>query len=89
MFKLAHCLSPLHSTVVQQFQEYVEPEEGEEPKSPRRTTAPGTVGGEDEKVLLPLGETTLTHNLGIPIVVVITKVITYNFLNTFLSLLFI
>ncbi|XP_071785046.1 cytoplasmic dynein 1 light intermediate chain 2-like [Asterias amurensis] len=66
-------LREMEERLVQQFQEYVEPEEGEEPKSPRRTTAPASVGGEDEKVLLPLGETTLTHNLGIPIVVVITK----------------
>ncbi|XP_022083930.1 cytoplasmic dynein 1 light intermediate chain 1-like isoform X2 [Acanthaster planci] len=66
-------LRELEERLVQQFQEYVEPEEGEDPKSPRRTTAPGTVGGEDEKILLPLGETTLTHNLGIPMVVVVTK----------------
>ena len=30
--------------------------------------------GEDDKVLLPLGENILAQNLGIPIVVVLTKV---------------
>ena len=61
-------VSSITIPVVQQFQEYVEPEEGVNP-APRR-------GGKDEeKVLLPLGETTLTNNLGIPLVVVLTKVI--------------
>ena len=66
--------------MVRQFQEYQEPAEGDEPKSPSRRTSsnPSGTGGvaasEEDKVLLPLGETTLTQNLGIPFVVVVTKV---------------
>lgn len=58
--------------MVRSFQEYVEP--GEEfPASPqRRNTA--SPDDRDESVILPLGEDTLTHNLGIPVVVVCTKV---------------
>lgn len=56
-------------TVVRHFQEYQEPEEGVvSPPRPRGFNA------EEEKVVLPLGESTLTNNLGIPIVVVVTKV---------------
>ena len=69
----------LYIAVVRQFQEYQEPEEGEDVKSPRRTTSnptniAGSAASEEDKVLLPLGETTLTHNLGIPLLVVVTKV---------------
>lgn len=53
--------------MVRQFQEYVEPDE-----SSQRRQNPASRS--DDEVLLPLGETTLTHNLGIPIVVVVTKV---------------
>ncbi|PIO36440.1 hypothetical protein AB205_0048490, partial [Aquarana catesbeiana] len=56
---------------VRNFQEYVEP--GDEfPASPQRR---GTSSQEerDDSVILPLGEDTLTHNLGIPVVVVCTK----------------
>ena len=35
--------------------------------------AGGPGGEEDESVLLPLGETTLTDNLGLPIMVFVTK----------------
>ena len=53
--------------VVRQFQEYAEPDESTEDR--RRS------GIKDEdKVLLPLDENVLTDNLGIPIVVVVTKV---------------
>ncbi|KAJ8303022.1 hypothetical protein KUTeg_019418 [Tegillarca granosa] len=61
------------------FQEYTEPEEGQPTSSqsthrrdvnPLHPTASHT---DEDKVLLPLGENTLSHNLGIPIVVVITK----------------
>uniref|UniRef100_A0A8C2GXU0 Dynein light intermediate chain n=1 Tax=Cyprinus carpio TaxID=7962 RepID=A0A8C2GXU0_CYPCA len=52
------------------FQEYAEPEEST-PSSPQRR-APAA-GGEDESVLLPLGDNVLTHNLGIPVLVVCTK----------------
>ncbi|XP_072013070.1 cytoplasmic dynein 1 light intermediate chain 2-like isoform X2 [Amphiura filiformis] len=71
-------MQDLEQKLVRQFQEYQEPEEGDDAKSPRRTTTsnpsgPGGAGSEEDKVLLPLGDTTLTHNLGIPLVVVITK----------------
>lgn len=64
--------------VVRHFQEYIEPEEGQLIQSPPRRGPnplhPTASGTEEEKVLLPLGETTLTNNLGIPLVVVVTKV---------------
>lgn len=53
--------------VVKQFQEYTEPGSGEDGTPQRRSE-------EEESVLLPLGDNTLTHNLGIPVVVVCTKV---------------
>ncbi|XP_056376082.1 cytoplasmic dynein 1 light intermediate chain 1 isoform X4 [Hyla sarda] len=57
--------------VVRSFQEYVEP--GEElPVSPQRRNT-SSQDDRDESVILPLGEDTLTHNLGIPVVVVCTK----------------
>lgn len=65
----------LHA-VVKQFQEYTEPGTGEDGAPQRRSE-------EEENVLLPLGDNTLTHNLGIPVVVVCTKVhITLFFLHT-------
>ena len=60
-------------------QEYIEPDEaalqsGNLPKRSGLLSPAGGPGGEeDESVLLPLGETTLTDNLGLPIVVVVTK----------------
>lgn len=56
--------------VVKAFQEYGEPEDAN-PASPQRR-AP--TAGEDEAVVLPLSENTLTHNLGIPVLIVCTKV---------------
>ena len=56
--------------VVKQFQEYTEPGGGEDGTPQRRSE-------EEESVLLPLGDNTLTHNLGIPVVVVCTKVHTH------------
>ncbi|TRY69775.1 hypothetical protein DNTS_006005 [Danionella cerebrum] len=56
--------------LVKAFQEYVEPEEAT-PGSPQRR-AP-TAAGDDESVLLPLGDNILTHNLGIPVLIVCTK----------------
>lgn len=53
--------------VVKQFQEYVEPGSGEDGTPQRRSE-------DEESILLPLGDSTLTHNLGIPVVVVCTKV---------------
>uniref|UniRef100_A0A8C2EWY4 Dynein light intermediate chain n=1 Tax=Cyprinus carpio TaxID=7962 RepID=A0A8C2EWY4_CYPCA len=58
------------SKLVKAFQEYAEPEEST-PASPQRR-APAA-GGEDESVLLPLGDNVLTHNLGIPVLIVCTK----------------
>uniref|UniRef100_A0AAX7TX81 Dynein light intermediate chain n=1 Tax=Astatotilapia calliptera TaxID=8154 RepID=A0AAX7TX81_ASTCA len=55
--------------VIKAFQEYTEPEDAT-PSSPQRR-AP--TAGEDEDVVLPLGENTLTHNLGIPVLIVCTK----------------
>ena len=65
--------------VVRFFQDYTEPEETQSSsQAPHRVDAnplnPAAVATEDEKVVLPLGENVLTHNLGIPIVVVLTKV---------------
>lgn len=57
--------------VVKQFQEYTEPGSGEDGTPQRRSD-------EEESILLPLGNNILTHNLGIPVVVVCTKVNTHN-----------
>ncbi|GAA6087373.1 cytoplasmic dynein 1 light intermediate chain 1 isoform X1 [Tachysurus ichikawai] len=59
----------LEHRLVKQFQEYVEPGSNVEGVSQRRNAEP-----EEESVVLPLGDNTLTHNLGIPLVVVCTKV---------------
>lgn len=59
----------VYDAVVKQFQEYVEPGSSVEGASQRRSAE-----SEEESVVLPLGENTLTHNLGIPLVVVCTKV---------------
>lgn len=56
--------------VVKAFQEYTEPEDAT-PSSPQRRAPPA---GEDEAVVLPLGDNTLTYNLGIPVLIVCTKV---------------
>uniref|UniRef100_A0A4W4GXA4 Dynein light intermediate chain n=1 Tax=Electrophorus electricus TaxID=8005 RepID=A0A4W4GXA4_ELEEL len=63
-------MKELEQTMVKAFQEYVEPEEAVPPSPQRRGPPAGT---EDEGVLLPLGENVLTHNLGIPVLVVCTK----------------
>ena len=65
--------------VVRFFQDYTEPEETQSssqapPRGDANPLHPAAVATEDEKVVLPLGENVLTHNLGIPIVVVLTKV---------------
>ncbi|ESO81920.1 hypothetical protein LOTGIDRAFT_223679 [Lottia gigantea] len=67
-------------SLIRFFQEYTEPEEGQSSNhapprgdsNPLHPTAP-TTEGEGDKVLLPLGEKTLSQNLGIPVVLVITK----------------
>lgn len=64
--------------MIRYFQEYVEPVEGQTSQSgPRRDhnpLHPQMVHTESDKVQLPLGENTLTNNLGVPIVVVLTQV---------------
>ncbi|XP_040838518.1 cytoplasmic dynein 1 light intermediate chain 2 isoform X3 [Ochotona curzoniae] len=57
--------------VVKDFQDYVEPEEGCQGSPQRR--GPLTTGSDEESVALPLGDNVLTHNLGIPVLVVCTK----------------
>lgn len=70
-FLIPYVFSP---PVVQQFQEYADPEEvGEENK--RRS---GAGLKDEEKVLLPLEEDVLGDNLGLPMVVVLTKVIRWS-----------
>uniref|UniRef100_A0A3Q1IZQ9 Dynein light intermediate chain n=1 Tax=Anabas testudineus TaxID=64144 RepID=A0A3Q1IZQ9_ANATE len=59
-------LRELEHKLVKQFQEYTEPGSGEDGTPQRRSE-------EEESVLLPLGDNTLTDNLGIPVVVVCTK----------------
>lgn len=64
---------------MRQFQEYVEPEEGAAGSATqlrRVSTNPlhQSVTEAVDNVLLPLGDNVLTENLGIPIVVVLTKV---------------
>uniref|UniRef100_A0A4W4DSJ5 Dynein light intermediate chain n=1 Tax=Electrophorus electricus TaxID=8005 RepID=A0A4W4DSJ5_ELEEL len=54
--------------LVKQFQEYMEPGSDLEAMPQRRNPE-----SEEESVVLPLGENALTHNLGIPLVVVCTK----------------
>lgn len=54
------------------FQDYIEPEEGCQGSPQRR--GPLTSGPDEENVALPLGDNVLTHNLGIPVLVVCTKV---------------
>ncbi|MGH0119623.1 UNVERIFIED_CONTAM: hypothetical protein FKN15_058074 [Acipenser sinensis] len=61
----------LEQELVKHFQEYVEPKEASQGSPQRR--APPVSGTEDEEVVLPLGENVLTHNLGIPVLVVCTK----------------
>uniref|UniRef100_A0A3B5AT60 Dynein light intermediate chain n=1 Tax=Stegastes partitus TaxID=144197 RepID=A0A3B5AT60_9TELE len=59
----------MEQKMVKAFQEYTEPEDAT-PSSPQRR-AP--TAGEDEAIVLPLGDNTLTHNLGIPVLIVCTK----------------
>ncbi|XP_074644368.1 cytoplasmic dynein 1 light intermediate chain 2-like isoform X2 [Tubulanus polymorphus] len=70
-------MKELEQSLVTYFQDYTEPsEESSHSQSQRRETNPlhpQPSSTDDDKVILPLGETTLTKNLGIPIVVVVTK----------------
>ncbi|XP_076470697.1 cytoplasmic dynein 1 light intermediate chain 2-like isoform X2 [Babylonia areolata] len=65
-------------SLVRFFQEYLEPEESQaSAQTPVRKYAnplhPTTLPAEEDRVVLPLGDTVLSQNLGIPIVVVLTK----------------
>ncbi|XP_070759707.1 cytoplasmic dynein 1 light intermediate chain 2 isoform X2 [Enoplosus armatus] len=59
----------MEQKMVKAFQEYVEPEDATQSSPQRRAPT----AGEDEAVVLPLGDNTLTHNLGIPVLIVCTK----------------
>uniref|UniRef100_A0A6I8QLN8 Dynein light intermediate chain n=1 Tax=Xenopus tropicalis TaxID=8364 RepID=A0A6I8QLN8_XENTR len=61
----------LEQKIIKDFQEYIEPEEALSGSPQRR--APTSSGIEDENIVLPLGDNILTHNLGIPVLVVCTK----------------
>ncbi|ELU06193.1 hypothetical protein CAPTEDRAFT_20224 [Capitella teleta] len=69
-------LNEYKESLVRHFQDYTKPEDSASSK-PRRTEDnplhPAPHKTEDEKVLLPLSESTLSHNLGIPIIVILTK----------------
>ncbi|XP_040265213.1 cytoplasmic dynein 1 light intermediate chain 2 [Bufo bufo] len=61
----------LEQKIIKDFQEYLEPEDASSGSPQRR--APTSSGAEEENVILPLGDNILTHNLGIPVLVVCTK----------------
>ncbi|KAK7816856.1 hypothetical protein U0070_021653 [Myodes glareolus] len=64
-------MKEMEQKLIRDFQEYVEP--GEDfPASPQRR-ATATQEDRDDSVVLPLGADTLTHNLGLPVLVVCTK----------------
>uniref|UniRef100_A0A8V0ZQI8 Dynein light intermediate chain n=1 Tax=Gallus gallus TaxID=9031 RepID=A0A8V0ZQI8_CHICK len=60
----------MQQKIIKEFQEYVEPEEAYQGSSQRRGPSSGQ---ENASVSLSLGENVLTHNLGIPVLVVCTK----------------
>uniref|UniRef100_H3AXB2 Dynein light intermediate chain n=1 Tax=Latimeria chalumnae TaxID=7897 RepID=H3AXB2_LATCH len=64
-------MKEMEQQLIRQFQEYTEPGEAFPASPQRRNTS--LQEEQDENVVLPLGEDTLTHNLGIPVVVVCTK----------------
>ncbi|XP_056382073.1 cytoplasmic dynein 1 light intermediate chain 2 [Hyla sarda] len=61
----------LEQKIIKDFQEYVEPEDTSSGSPQRR--GPTSSGTEEENIILPLGDNILTHNLGIPVLVVCTK----------------
>ncbi|XP_075045111.1 cytoplasmic dynein 1 light intermediate chain 2 [Mixophyes fleayi] len=61
----------LEQKIVKDFQEYMEPEDPSSASPQRR--GPTASGPEDDNIILPLGDNILTHNLGIPVLVVCTK----------------
>ncbi|KXJ23784.1 Cytoplasmic dynein 1 light intermediate chain 2 [Exaiptasia diaphana] len=62
-------LNEMEETIAKQFQEYMDPDEAGSDDNKRRSGA----GLSEEKVLLPLEEDVLVDNLGLPVVVVVTK----------------
>ncbi|POI23817.1 hypothetical protein CIB84_012433, partial [Bambusicola thoracicus] len=60
----------MQQRIIKEFQEYVEPEEAYQGSSRRRGPSSGQ---ESASASLPLGANVLTHNLGVPVVVVATK----------------
>ncbi|KAM9601267.1 cytoplasmic dynein 1 light intermediate chain 1 isoform 2-T2 [Trichechus inunguis] len=64
-------MKEMEQKLIRDFQEYVEP--GEDfPASPQRRSA-ASQEDKDDSAVLPLGADTLTHNLGVPVLVVCTK----------------
>ncbi|XP_073439316.1 cytoplasmic dynein 1 light intermediate chain 2 isoform X1 [Dendrobates tinctorius] len=61
----------MEQKIIKDFQEYVEPEDTSSGSPQRR--GPASSGTDDENVILPLGDNILTHNLGMPVLVVCTK----------------
>ncbi|XP_034433507.1 cytoplasmic dynein 1 light intermediate chain 2 isoform X1 [Hippoglossus hippoglossus] len=59
----------MEQRMVKAFQEYTEPEDTSTSSPQRRAPT----AGEDEAVVLPLGDNTLTYNLGIPVLIACTK----------------
>ena len=55
----------------------MEPEEGDEEDKRVRPHSSTTTTPKEEDVVLPLGENVLSNNLGLPIIVVGTKVMSY------------
>ncbi|XP_006635660.2 cytoplasmic dynein 1 light intermediate chain 1 [Lepisosteus oculatus] len=64
-------MKEMEQKLVKQFQEYADPG-ADLTVSPQRRN-PSVPDGDDESIVLPLGENTLTHNLGVPVIVVCTK----------------
>lgn len=69
--------------MIRQFQEYTEPDSDVTASPQRRNTTTGET--DDDDVLLPLGDNTLTHNLGVPMLVVCTKVNSHKIFSTVLT----
>ncbi|KAL2084678.1 hypothetical protein ACEWY4_020196 [Coilia grayii] len=61
----------IEQKLMRHFQEYTEPSSAGT-ASPQRRNPPSSET-DDDSVLLPLGDNTLTHNLGVPMMVVCTK----------------
>ncbi|MBN3279581.1 DC1L1 protein, partial [Polyodon spathula] len=64
-------IKEMEHRLMKQFQEYTNPGEDLSTSPQRRNTS--LQDEEDETVVLPLGENTLTHNLGVPLLVICTK----------------